>query len=214
MADGPLSISGKTTERSSGRSLRSKASDVDLVSACLKGNSESWSALIARYQGVIFSVALKRGLSRSDAEDVFQNVCLKLYEHLDELRDIQRLSAWLISVTSRECAQIYRRESARPLSETEIEGDDREPYASIHASPGLTPEEEILAIERRQLIKETMGDLSNECRMLLTMLYNRETEMSYAEIAEKLSIPLGSIGPRRARCLARLRVLMDKHGYR
>lgn len=207
--------SSRTPERNPPRTAKYRTGVADdvLVAACLRGDGAAWDALIERYQGFIYSVALRRGLSPSDAEDVFQNVCVKLYEHLADLRDVQRLTGWLASVASREAAQLFRKETPRLFSETETLSEDSDAGESIHASPSISPEEEVLALEQSHHVRLTMQELSDECRQLLTMLYATEDPRSYNEVSDELKIPLGSIGPKRARCLAKLRALLERIGY-
>lgn len=189
------------------------AADSALVSGCLKGDMSAWNTLISRYQGFIFGAALRLGLSTPDAEDVFQNVCVKLYQHLGELRDVQRLSSWLASVTQREVAQLFRKQSPRQFSGREPGQNSSEATQLDTRSPALTPEEEILAWERQHIIRQSLTHLPDECRRLLTLLYGSEPACSYTEAAKTLAIPVGSVGPKRARCLAQMRVLLEKSGY-
>src|ERR1700693_4989567 len=83
--------------------------DRTLVSACLEGDHSAWEALIARYQRLIYSIPIKARLSQDDAADIFQSVCLKLYEKLATIRDSQRISSWLITTASRECWRLSAR---------------------------------------------------------------------------------------------------------
>ena len=80
--------------------------DAELVSMCLKGDAEAWEALITRYRRLIYSVPVRFGFSTADAADVFQAVCLKLIEHLHEVKDETKVSAWLITTTTRQCIHI------------------------------------------------------------------------------------------------------------
>lgn len=166
--------------------------DTELVSACLAGDAAAWDALIARYQGLIFGVALRLGFPTADAEDVFQNVALKLCLHLKDLRDIDRLSAWIGAVTRQECFRSRR----------------RAPHACLDDLPEPASEDDladaVLREERAHLVRMALKSLSPECQALLDLLYGPEPA-SYAEVSERLSMPMGSIGPRRARCLERLR---------
>ncbi len=100
-----------------------KMDDPKLVSLCLKGDSEAWETLIMRYRRLIFSIPVKFGFSPADCSDVFQTVCVKLIEHLASLKDESKVSAWLITTTTRHCIQVkslkYRmsrmtKESKRP----------------------------------------------------------------------------------------------------
>src|SRR5205814_10703682 len=77
------------------------SSDRELIASCLQGEQLAWTELIARYQRLIYSVA--RGLcpQPEDCADVFQRVCMELYQSLGRIRNDQTLPAWLITVTKR-----------------------------------------------------------------------------------------------------------------
>src|SRR6266480_1604267 len=83
--------------------------DRTLLAACLDGDHSAWEALITRYQRLIYSIPIKARLSHDDAADIFQSVCLKLYEKLSTIRDGERISSWLITTTSRECWRLSAR---------------------------------------------------------------------------------------------------------
>src|SRR5262245_63011305 len=86
-----------------------RRTDTELVSACLSGDEQAWRELIDRYNRLIFSIPLRQGLSREEAADVFQAVCLDLVTELPKLRDPQALAAWLIRTTSRKVGKWKRR---------------------------------------------------------------------------------------------------------
>lgn len=188
-------------------------SDTDLIAACLSGNLASWDALIARYQGFIFGLGLRLGLSRTDAEDVFQNVCVSLYQNLSTLRDSTRLVGWLATATRQEVSRLRRRRNVSSLSEIQ-DGDLKlEGAQQIGAEPTRSPEEDLLALEEQHLVRQCLPHLSDECRQLLTLLYGKDPPCSYGDVAEKLSMPVGSIGPKRARCLQRLKKYLEEFGF-
>ena len=171
--------------------------DREVIAGCLAGEASAWEALVARYQGFLFSVALDFGLTQTDAEDVFQNVCLKLCLHLRELRDPDRLMAWLGALARQECLRLRRRRGCESL-------DD----AAELAADG-TPVDALLRQERAHAVRRGLERLLEECRRLLALLYGSEP-LPYAAVAARLGLPLGSIGPRRARCLERLRKNMEE----
>lgn len=186
--------------------------DAELISACLAGDLHPWDQLIARYSGFIYALALRSGLSHADAEDVFQNVCLSLYQNLGSLRNVDRLSTWLSITTRNEVASFYRKRRTILASEmSDTPGETAGAYrVGGEASPG--PEEIALALEEQHLVYECLQHLPEECRRLLTLLYIEDPPRSYIEIAKRLSLPMGSIGPKRARCLQRLEKLLKKFG--
>src|SRR5438128_6965047 len=92
--------------------------DNELIERCLAGDETSWTDLISRYQRLVYSVAHTLCPQPEDVSDVFQQVWLELYQHLADVRNIEALPAWLITVTRRRCyAVLHSRHSSEPLSE-------------------------------------------------------------------------------------------------
>ena len=178
----------------------------ELIEACLNGNSQAWEALLVRYQRLIYSIPLRYGLPVHEADDIFQNVSLLLLENLGRLRDRQRLGAWLATTTRRECWRALRQyQQVTSLSGTR---DMEEQIPS-----GQHSDEEFLDMERQSIIRSAVSLLGQSCQHLLMLLFYAEPRPSYAEIARALSLPEGSIGPTRARCLEKLMKILDKMGF-
>ena len=185
----------------------SEQQDRVLIAACLNGQQEAWEALIRRYQRLIYSIPLKSRLSPDDASDIFQAVCLKLFEKLATLRELDKITSWLITTTTRECWRVAarsRRESQS--SHTESEND------SLSQMPAAGPlaDEELEMFARQQTVREGIEALSERCRELLRLLFYEREECSYAEIARRMAMPVPSVGPTRARCLEKLKRIL--HG--
>lgn len=176
---------------------RHKTED-DLVAGCLRGNAADWEALIARYQSLIYSIALRSGLSAADADDVFQNVCLKLCLHLGGLRENAALTGWIGAVTRQECGHLHRRSGGNG-STANLDEIAELPSANAPL------EEALLREERTHTVRRGLEELPTECQRLLTLLYSPDEPLPYTDIAVRLGLPTGSIGPKRARCLERLR---------
>jgi RNA polymerase sigma factor (sigma-70 family) len=182
--------------------------DPELVEDCLNGDSAAWETLVVRYQRLIYSIPVKLGFSQDDAADVFQSICLKLVEKLESLRDHNKLGSWLITATTRECwrkSALSRREVPGSLPTGDLQDDD---LASL-AGERLLPVETQLIIEQQQLIREAVSKLPERCRLLITMLFYEKDELSYADIARLMKMPVASVGPTRARCLQKLKKLLD-----
>jgi RNA polymerase sigma factor (sigma-70 family) len=163
--------------------------DSALIRGCLDGDQDAWTQLIRRYERLVYSVA--RVVCPEDAGDVFQQVCLELYERLGELRDQAALPKWLITVTRRTCYAIVRsRKNQVPLT-----GDW-----------GTVPRE-IDRVEKQHAIQLSLSRLPEKCQKLLRLLYH--DELSYAQVASRLQIPVASIGPTRARCLGKLKQKLE-----
>ena len=147
-----------------------------------------------RYAPLLWSICTRFQLSTSDREDVAQNVWLLLVEQLGRLREPAALPGWLATTTSRECLRVVT--TAQRMA-TRL--DDAPEFAA-----DVTIDEEILMAERDAALRSAFAELQPPCRQLLAMLIS-DPPHSYSQISETLGIPMGSIGPRRARCLERLR---------
>jgi RNA polymerase sigma factor (sigma-70 family) len=181
--------------------------DRELVAACLEGDHTAWEVLIRRYQRLIYSIPIKARLSQEDAADIFQSVCLKLYEKLDSIRDSERISSWLITTTSRECWRIAARNRRNGIPS--VSDDDNNSKLMEIPATGLLADEEKAALEQQQHVRQSVESLPDRCRELLTMLFYEKDELSYADIARRMKMPVPSIGPTRARCLAKLKKLLE-----
>jgi RNA polymerase sigma factor (sigma-70 family) len=185
-------------------------SEAELVDLCLRGDECAWSELVSRYQGLIYSVPRRMGLSPDDSADVFQRVCILLYQRLGAIRDPERLGGWLLTTASREAVRVGRR-ARRDVS---LDGDDLEGSHRQRDIRDLTPlaDDVCAELERAQLLRSALADLSARCRTILAEFLREDATDSYRDIARRLGIPIGSIGPTRARCLAQLRELLRVHG--
>jgi RNA polymerase sigma factor (sigma-70 family) len=194
-----------TTEATDDLALRK---DQELIARCLDGDHSAWEALIARYQRLIYSIPVRSRLSADDAADIFQSVCLKLYEKLSTLRDSEKISSWLITTTKREVWRVSarnRRESVVAGSEND---DDQDGLIQV-ADTAPIADEQRQALEEQQMVRQSIEALPERCRNLLTMLFYEKDELSYADIARRMKMPVPSVGPTRARCLDKLKKLLE-----
>jgi RNA polymerase sigma factor (sigma-70 family) len=179
--------------------------DPELVALCLKGDGQAWEALIMRYRRLIYSVPVRFGFTTADASDVFQAVCVKLLEHLHEVKDESKVSSWLITTTTRQCLHVR----SLKLREGSTEDEFEEP-----ADPSDNLEDVRIMTEQQQTVRQAVDQLSDRCRMLIEMLYFDQQSLSYDEIGQLMGMPVSSIGPTRARCLDKLRTILRRHGIR
>lgn len=175
--------------------------DEELVMACRGGDESAWEAITLKYQSLLFSIPRRAGLSRDLASDVLQEVFVTLFRKLDQLEKPEFLKAWLVTTTRHKTIHLIKRETrGRPIS---IDDVDHEHAFEIPDKSPLA-DDALIRLERETQIEAAFTHLDDRCRRLLVMLYMESEAISYAEIAENLQLPLGSIGPTKARCLQKL----------
>lgn len=170
----------------------------DLVVRAKNGDELAWGALVELYAPLIWSVCRRYQLTRADAEDVAQVVWQHLVGELDRIRNPPAIPAWLVTTTRRECLRVQRAAQRSCPAGYVLDAED------VPDDKGVTPEQELLVTERHAVLREALARLPPGCRQLLTLLI-ADPPVPYTEISARLGIPVGSIGPSRARCLEKLR---------
>jgi RNA polymerase sigma factor (sigma-70 family) len=172
-----------------------------LVRRAAVGDMAAWERLVEQYARLVWSITGEFKLVESDAADVAQTTWLRLLEHIDRIQYPDRVGSWLASTARHECLRCLAARKRIVLSQDE---DD------LMDTAANVPEidERLLADERAQTVRDAMSHLPRRWQRLLELLM-ADPPSSYTEISDELGIPVGSIGPTRGRCLARLRVLLQ-----
>ena len=176
----------------------------ELVAAALGGDQEAWGQLVSRYTPLVLSIVRRHRLQGSDAEDVVQTVWLRLVEHLGDLREPAALPGWIVTTARNECLRVVK---ARRVLPSEDPTDHRKPYAG---ASDVAVEAGILDAERHEALLAALAELPERPRALLLLLIE-DPPVPYDEISARLGIPIGSIGPTRARALSRIRAYPAVH---
>jgi RNA polymerase sigma factor (sigma-70 family) len=180
-------------------------SNTRLVNECLRGNEQAWNMLVDRYKNLIYSIPIRYGLPPQDAADIFQAVCLDLFNELSRLRDAEALQGWLMRVTTHKCYHWKRQQTAAG------NGDLDDGALDVISGDAPMAADVIADLEREQLVRDSIEMLPARCRQMITLLFFEHPPQPYHEVAEKLGLARGSIGFIRGRCLKRLkRILQDK----
>ena len=170
-----------------------------LVAAAVAGEASAWHELVARYAPLLLSVVRRHRLRDDDAEDVVQTVWLRLVEHLGELREPAALPGWILTTARNECLRVIRARRVMPSSDP---FGHRGAAGTEVGEPA--PDTPMLEAERHDALLAAMAELPERQRSLLALLIE-DPPVPYEEISARLGIPVGSIGPTRARALARIR---------
>jgi RNA polymerase sigma factor (sigma-70 family) len=170
-------------------------SSPELLARAAGGDQAAWDAIVDRFSGLVWATARAHRLSRDDAADVAQTTWLRLVEHLDRIRDPERLGAWLATTARHESLRVIRRGGReQPTDEPDL----------FEAPDDDTVDKLLLEQERDGALWRAFASLSDRCKTLLRILLADEPP-SYEEVAAALGMPVGAIGPTRMRCLDRLR---------
>ena len=172
---------------------------VDLVARALDGERDAWEQLVDDLTGLLWTVARANGLNDADAADVVQTTWLRLAENLGRIRDPERVSAWLVTTARRESLKMLR--GATRSVPVGIAVDHRAVVEDDSSAP-------LLRAELGTRLWGAFSALPVLCRALLRVMMS-DPAPSYAEVSAALDMPIGSIGPRRARCLQHLRTIFE-----
>ena len=193
-----------------GSALQSPATDgsgvagldaTTLLRMAAHGDPRAWNGLVDRYGRLIWSITRDFKLFESDAADVVQTTWMRLIEHIDRIEHADRVGAWLAATARNECLRSLAARKKLVLAHEEDSFD-----GPARHEPEV--DEALLAEERAAGVREAMTQLPWRWQRLMEMLM-ADPPASYAEISDELGLPVGSIGPTRGRCLARLRVLLE-----
>jgi RNA polymerase sigma factor (sigma-70 family) len=176
-------------------------STTTLLERAADGDQVAWTQLVDNYDRVVRSVAGSFRLQAADVSDVAQTTWLRLMQHLHTIRDPERLAGWLAVTATRESLAILRRASRHaPMVEDTPDPD-----------PAIDPEATVAASDAARDLWATVAELPSRQQQLLIALFRDELD-SYNEVGAKCAMPIGSIGPTRARALARLRNGLAERG--
>jgi RNA polymerase sigma factor (sigma-70 family) len=172
-----------------------------LVRRAADGDLRAWEGLVDQYARLIWSITGEFKLGESDAADVAQTTWLRLLEHINRIQYPDRVGSWLAATARNECLRSLAARKRVVLGQDEAE-------LETAVSHGPEVDERLLAAERAQVVRDALSSLPRRWQRLLELLM-ADPPASYADISDELGLPIGSIGPTRGRCLARLRVLLQ-----
>jgi RNA polymerase sigma factor (sigma-70 family) len=172
----------------------------ELVHGAAKGDKTAWNELVVRFSPLVVSVASRYRLNEPDGADVSQTVWLRLVQHLSTLREPAALPGWIVTTTRNECLRVLRIRQRMAYFDPLIEP----PGGRSTAADEDDIDDNLIHDERHEALLTAFAELPARHRDLLLLLLT-DPPVSYSEISERLGIPIGGIGPTRARALDRLR---------
>ena len=183
--------------------------DDELLQRCRAGQAAAWSTLVRRYQRLIYTIPLRAGLGEEAAADVFQITFARLFEHLDRIQDASRVRAWLVTTAKRESLSLLEQQHRR--AEETLDGDPDDPDTDRLAQlpdPSPVAEDQLAELQDQDRLRRAVDRLDPRSRQFVELAFLQDEPLSYSELAVRLGIAEGSIGPTRVRCLDKLRRLL------
>ncbi len=184
--------------------------DASLVARCRVGDASAWRTLVGRYQRLVYAIARRVGFDDHAAADVFQTVFVRLHEALPRLQQPERLQAWIVTTARRESLLQLRRAkrtvSLAPAGEATADGGADDVAGFDPVDEALLPDEQLEQLQELHRVRRALDALDERCRRLLLLLFDDgPAGGGYEQVGAELGMPVGSIGPTRARCLDKLR---------
>lgn len=180
------------------------ASDIEIVQAVLKGNTKAYSILVDRYQGYVFTLALRVVGTREDAEEVAQDSFIKAYRSLVDFRGDSKFSTWLYTIVNRTSLNFIKKKKHQVYS---LDSDGVFDAANSLATPLAA---NILEQKnQRAVIDKAISMLKPEDAEVITLFYLHE--QSLEEIAHILGTEINAAKVRLHRARSRLREIMEKY---
>jgi RNA polymerase sigma-70 factor (ECF subfamily) len=168
--------------------------DVDLVIAARAGDQKAFAQLMKRYKDAIYFMLLKMVNNKTDAEDLAIEAFGKAFSNIHQYEPQFAFSTWLFRIASNNAIDHMRKKKAVTVSLEPIVGNDKSigiEYNYNIRTDSDTPEEAFIKEQNAKLLRKAVSSLKPRYRTLLELRYFKE--YSYAEIAEELNLPLGTV---------------------
>jgi RNA polymerase sigma-70 factor (ECF subfamily) len=165
-------------------------SDGELIERCLRQENAAWDQILARYRRKVFHIAYKFTGKHDEAEDLSQEIFLKVFRSLDKFHRDADFSTWLSSVARNYCIDRYRASKR----EKEVLVDDLLAFDQATASAGSNPQRSLEDRDRRSFLRRGLDRLPDKLREAVVL---RDLQgLSYQEMAERLGLPEGTVKSR------------------
>jgi len=181
-----------------------------LIEQCLKGQQSSFSELIDEYKNMVFSLSYKMTNSLEDAEDISQEVFIRVYKSLYNFNPRYKFSTWLYQLTLNICRDRFRKGKIPSVSlDSPLNKDDQKDLRSIIPDNQNNPEDIIMGVEQTNFINDLITSLPLKYREVIILRHLKD--LSYDEMSKILNISLGSVKTRLFRARELLKNKLKKN---
>ncbi len=177
--------------------------DAGLIQAFKEGDAGALDELIGRYKERLYAYLLRLSRCRDAADDLLQEVFIKLIKKLDSYDEREKFSAWLFTVAHHAVMDHFRSGSRRREESLDAAGETGAPLTDTLASLEPGPDKLLEEFESAAVIRAAFDRLSADQREIFLMRHY--SGLSFKEIAEILSVPIGTVLARMSRAMAKMR---------
>lgn len=192
------------------RARQDEVPDTALIERCLVGDEAAWATLVRRYANLVYGIAARVGLDPDESADAFQAVFVIAWRSLELLKEPQAFPGWLATIARRETVRMARARARRARDEERMAAD---PTSRVLPLSAPRADAVVEGAERAALVGHAVERMDARCRELLRLLFWETPSPSYDEVAARLGMPVGSLGPTRGRCLEKLRGALANMGF-
>jgi len=172
-----------------------KKEDIKLINRSLEGDEKSFEKLLNKYKGPVFSICLRMVKNRDDAEDLSQDLFIRVFNMLDRYNPAFPFSSWIYRITSNLCIDFLRKKKRNRVLSTDqpIKGKDGTMQRQF-VSKEIGPERKTEVSEKMKALEESIGMLPEPYRIIIILRHQQQ--LSYEEISDMLAVPLGTVKAR------------------
>ena len=174
----------------------------NIVHRAQQGDAEAFGQLVEAYQGQVYRLALRMGLSPADAEEAAQEAFIAAWRGLPRFRGDSRFSTWLYQLATHAAINLMRPEKKYK--------DSADVEDAVLPDTAESPQEEIERREKQETVQRALQALSPQGREILLLRY--QAELGYEEIAAVLGLPNGTVKSRINRAKAQLKEALLRQG--
>ncbi|MCK5075753.1 MAG: sigma-70 family RNA polymerase sigma factor [Calditrichia bacterium] len=183
----------------------SRKKDLDLIERVLNGDERAYERLVTDYHNLVFGIVLRLVGNKTDAEDLVQEVFVKVYRYLDRYNGEFAFATWIIKIASNHSIDFLRKSKLKTTS-LDVNADEKESGGSFkqYAANTPAPDKVLLKKEQKKIIEDAIDELPEKYRVIIVLRHTEEK--NYDEIAMLLNIPIGTVKAR----LFRAREMLNK----
>lgn len=183
--------------------MSSEQSDIELISRVISGDQQAYAELVGRYQHYVFTLALKYCRNREDAEEVAQDIFVKVYRSLADFKGTSKFSTWLYTITYNTSVTFLRKKRMTTQSI-----DDEQTFIQLESQESSFSANLVEQKTRAQRINEAINQLSPDDAQVITLFYKGDQTLE--EIGRVMGMEPNTVKVRLHRARQRLKDKLEK----